>query len=70
MFLETRGRKKEPGCPVVGGVLNGPDHINVPAQLYKNSGQAKALINQLNRLEQEKFRKLFQLLCLEVTKMN
>ena len=51
-------------------VLNGPDHINVPAQLNKNSGQAKALINQLNRLEQEKYLKLFQLLCLEVTKIN
>ena len=45
-------------------------NINVPAQLYKNSGQAKALINQLNRLEQEKYLKLFQLLCLEVTKIN
>ena len=55
------GFERPTGCPA---------HINVPAQLYKNSGQAKALINQLNRLEHEKFRKLFQLLCLEVTKMN
>ena len=45
-------------------------NINIPAQLYKNSGQAKALINQLNRLEQEKYLKLFQLLCLEVAKIN
>ena len=28
-------------------------YINVPAQLYKNSGLAKAVINQLNRLEPE-----------------
>ena len=70
MFLEPRGRQKEPGFPMVGRVLNCPDHINVPAQLYKNSEQAKAVINQLNRLEQEKYRKLCQLLCLEVTKIN
>ena len=70
MFLEPRGRQKEPGFAVVGRVLNCPDHINVPAQLYKNSEQAKAVINQLNRLEQEKYRKLCQLLCLEVTKIN
>ena len=150
MFLEPRGRQKEPGCPVFGGfwtaqtrgaihstkIPTGPTgksgppqkvdpffetfpvgpnrsiefwteisgnfgwmdraphqcslwtgsvfpsphparlkacpqaNINVPAQLYKNSGQAKALINQLNRLEQEKYLKLFQLLCLEVTKIN
>ena len=150
MFLEPRGRQKEPGCPVVGGfwtaqtsaihstkIPTGPTgksgppqkvdpffrnfsgwteqihlifgpifpeilvewiaphinvaceqalcfpsphparlracsqaNINVPAQLYKTSGQAKALINQLNRLEQEKYLKLFQLLCLEVTKIN
>ena len=55
MFLEPRGHQKEPGFPVVGRVLNCPDHINVPAQLYKNSEQAKAVINQLNRLEQEKY---------------
>ena len=70
MFLEPRGRQKEPGFRVVGRVLNCPDHINVPAQLYKNSEHAKAVINQLNRLEQEKYRKLCQLLCLEVAKIN